>query len=157
MPVTVEEKDAIWGWHFVIQRDGETGPMLSHAPSRYPKRENYSVAPGYVYMEKCRHIKMCLSGLHFCRGLKDACYWADSTEGFMGGLIYHDMTVFLCRVRVWGEVEEENGLHGKGAARFREVVEMKEVPKRFYNQLGRQIPRGFTRFAKSFESYNGGK
>lgn len=160
MCVKIKEKDAVWGWHVVLQRPGENCPMIANRPKK-EKKSNYVVKPGYVYRETSKSIKICRRGLHFSTTVGDAMYWADCICGFekYNEVQMSSVRIFLCRVRAWGKIECSWQSDEKKVARYREVVEMKELPRKFFDYIGctlcdYQKNTDFWDFVKTFKSWN---
>ena len=89
----------ILAWHFVTD-----DRMLAH---QTPPME---VAPGYIYGEPNGDIIICKRGMHASRTVHDALGFAQGSQ--------------LCRVRVWGDVQEQND---KIVGRYREVLAIRDV------------------------------
>ena len=89
----------ILAWHFVTD-----DRMLAH---QAPPME---VAPGYIYGEPNGDIIICERGMHASRTVYDALGFAQGSQ--------------LCRVRVWGDVQEQND---KIVGRYREVLAIRDV------------------------------
>ena len=89
----------ILAWHFLTD-----DRMLAH---QTPPME---VAPGYIYGEPNGDIIICERGMHASRRVYDALGFAQGSQ--------------LCRVRVWGDVQEQND---KIVGRYREVLAIRDV------------------------------
>jgi hypothetical protein len=89
----------ILAWHFLAD-----DRMLAN---QYPPM---AVEPGYIYGEPDGGIIICERGMHASRTVYDASKFAPGSQ--------------LCRVRVWGEVQEHND---KLVGRYREVLAMADV------------------------------
>lgn len=118
---TVSPRKPISGWWLCANR-----AELPHGHAyKNPHDSGKQVAPGVVFSILGGHVTLCRRGLHASRRLRDA-------------LSYH-IGPYLCRVELWGEVEEQKHANNAGspklAAQYRKVIYIVDIQKdsRFLN------------------------